>query len=73
MWIRCQWHYMGQGSHEAIVDGVCDSAIWDHNHKVVGFFQICPRLWVICRFWSQRRCGSSPRQRVLHGVMPDKI
>lgn len=42
LWIRCQWHYMGQGSHEAIVDGVCGSAIWDRNHKVVGFFRYAP-------------------------------
>ncbi|KAL3482733.1 hypothetical protein BJX62DRAFT_245593 [Aspergillus germanicus] len=41
-WIRCQWHYMGQGSGEAIVDGICGSAIWDDDHKVVGFFRYAP-------------------------------
>lgn len=41
-WIRCQWHYMGQGSSQEMVDGVCGSAIWDENHKVIGFFQYAP-------------------------------
>lgn len=41
-WIRCQWDYMGQNSNQVMVDGVCGSAIWDRNHKVLGFFRYAP-------------------------------
>ncbi|KAL2823412.1 hypothetical protein BDW59DRAFT_98686 [Aspergillus cavernicola] len=41
-WIRCQWDYMGQGSSEAIVDGICGSPIWGRNHEVIGFFRYAP-------------------------------
>ncbi|KAJ5139195.1 uncharacterized protein N7515_004043 [Penicillium bovifimosum] len=37
IWISCQWDYMGQDSEQAMADGVCGSAIWDQNHRVLGF------------------------------------
>ncbi|KAI9367319.1 hypothetical protein BJX61DRAFT_316587 [Aspergillus egyptiacus] len=41
-WIRCQWNYMGQGSQEAMVDGICGSAIWEDNRNVIGFSRYAP-------------------------------
>jgi hypothetical protein len=42
IWISCQWDYMGQDSNQAMADGVCGSAIWDRNHRVLGFFRYAP-------------------------------
>ncbi|KAL2825017.1 hypothetical protein BDW59DRAFT_172526 [Aspergillus cavernicola] len=42
-WIRCQWSYMGQGSNTEMVDGMCGSAIWDEEHRVLGFFRYASR------------------------------
>ncbi|KAJ5609271.1 hypothetical protein N7528_009838 [Penicillium herquei] len=43
IWIKYKWDYMGQGSNESMVDGVCGSAIWDEKHRVLGFFQYAPK------------------------------
>jgi hypothetical protein len=37
VWIRCHLVYLGQDSASDIVDGVCGSAIWDKDHRVLGF------------------------------------
>lgn len=42
IWIKCQWDYMGQDSKQFMADGVCGSAIWDRNHRVLGFFRYAP-------------------------------
>lgn len=42
-WIKCHWDYMGQDSHQFIPDGVCGSAIWDTESRVLGFFRYAPR------------------------------
>ncbi|KAJ6188110.1 hypothetical protein N7519_003018 [Penicillium mononematosum] len=39
VWIRCHLVYLGQDSASDIVDGVCGSAIWDKDHRVLGFFR----------------------------------
>ncbi|OQE02700.1 hypothetical protein PENVUL_c039G02126 [Penicillium vulpinum] len=39
VWIRCHWVNLGQNSTEKVVDGVCGSAIWDEEHRVLGFFR----------------------------------
>ncbi|KAJ5701057.1 hypothetical protein N7488_008605 [Penicillium malachiteum] len=43
IWISCKWDYLGQGSNEFMVDGVCGSAIWDENQRVLGFFWYAPK------------------------------
>jgi hypothetical protein len=45
-WIRCQWHYMGQGSGKAMSDIICGSPIWNKEHKVQGLFRYAPTLGV---------------------------
>ncbi|KAJ0415689.1 hypothetical protein BJY00DRAFT_326822 [Aspergillus carlsbadensis] len=41
-WVRCQWHYMGQGSSRAMSGGMCGSAVWNKEHKVQGLFRYAP-------------------------------
>ena len=41
-WVRTQWAYMGQGFRQNLEDGVCGSAIWTQQGKVIGFFQYAP-------------------------------
>lgn len=41
-WIRCRWTYMGQDANQMLVDGVCGSAIWNEDKKVLGFFRYAP-------------------------------
>ena len=38
-WIRARWDYMGQGFGGEVKAGVCGSAIWNEDLKVVGFFR----------------------------------
>ena len=41
-WIRTRWDYIGQDFGGKIKAGVCGSAIWNEDLKVVGFFRyIC--------------------------------
>lgn len=47
LWIRCQWDYMGQDTNKFMVDSMCGSAIWDQNHKVLGFFRYAPKSGVL--------------------------
>ncbi|OQE29072.1 hypothetical protein PENFLA_c004G00069 [Penicillium flavigenum] len=39
VWIRCHLVYLGQDSARDVVGGVCGSAIWDKDHRVLGFFR----------------------------------
>lgn len=41
-WIRCRWDYMGQDSNTIMADGVCGSAIWGEDRRVLGFFRYAP-------------------------------
>lgn len=43
-WVRVRWAYLGQGSLQSLEDGVCGSAIWKSDGKVVGFFRYAPAL-----------------------------
>ncbi|KAL2849274.1 hypothetical protein BJX68DRAFT_237826 [Aspergillus pseudodeflectus] len=49
-WIRCQWHYMGEGSGQAISDKICGSPIWNKEHKVQGLFRYAPTSGVFVDF-----------------------
>ena len=41
-WVRSRWDYVGQDFGGEIKEGVCGSAIWNADMKVVGFFRyIC--------------------------------
>lgn len=42
-WIQCRWDYMGQGSSSQMTDGVCGSAIWNKDSKVLGFSRYAPK------------------------------
>ena len=42
IWFTTQWSYMGQDSAADMVDGVCGSAIWNDDHRVLGFFRYAP-------------------------------
>ena len=37
IWIKTQWSCMGQDSAHELVDGACGSAIWNTDHRVLGF------------------------------------
>ncbi|KAJ6026978.1 hypothetical protein N7460_011795 [Penicillium canescens] len=39
IWIRCSWDYIGQDSNRDMVEGVCGSALWNVDHRVLGFFR----------------------------------
>ncbi|KAL1982646.1 hypothetical protein VTN96DRAFT_1016 [Rasamsonia emersonii] len=43
LWIRTRWDYLGQGSSKQLEDGICGSAIWNGNNKVIGFFRYAPK------------------------------
>ncbi|KAM5448520.1 hypothetical protein MaudCBS49596_005314 [Microsporum audouinii] len=43
VWVATRWDYMGQGSSNALVDGVCGSAIWNDEGNVIGFFRYAPK------------------------------
>ncbi|KAI2720819.1 hypothetical protein CBS147332_4059 [Penicillium roqueforti] len=42
IWVTTQWSYMGQDSAADMVDSVCSSAIWNDDHRVLGFFRYAP-------------------------------
>lgn len=42
LWIKTEWSYMGQDSAHDLVDGVCGSAIWNTDHRVLGFLTYAP-------------------------------
>lgn len=39
-WIKSRWIYLGQGFINHLQDGICGSAIWDDNGRVLGFFRM---------------------------------
>jgi hypothetical protein len=49
-WVRCDWHYMGQGSSRAMSDEMRGSAIWNKEHKVLGLFCYAPTSGVFVDF-----------------------
>ncbi|EEQ27769.1 conserved hypothetical protein [Microsporum canis CBS 113480] len=57
VWVATRWDYMGQGSSNALVDGVCGSAIWNDEGNVIGFFRYAPKSghfldWYVADFWN---------------------
>jgi hypothetical protein len=43
-WIKASWSYLGKGFTSNLEDGVCGSAIWTEDGKVIGFFRYAPAL-----------------------------
>jgi hypothetical protein len=41
-WMRCSWNYMGQNSNCDMAEGFRGSAIWNEEHRVLGFFLYAP-------------------------------
>ena len=37
-WRKMRWDYLGQGMGSEVKEGVCGSAMWNEDSKVVGFF-----------------------------------